>query len=157
MAARLLGAAPHALAVRVVVACADTGAVLFEDSLSLRNASRVDYTGPPCERCTLSVVPAWNPSLRLSQEISLRAVASGFLSDSGSEPAQTPSPPPTPPPQPPTPTTEPRDPNKAPLVMAVGVGFLIVGPVCIGLFFYVNRRKEEGNPTALLAGSLSGA
>jgi hypothetical protein len=143
MPAFLLGAVPHALVVRVRISPAGSSAVLFEDSISLLGESRIEYSGPPCESCILSVVPAWNQSLVLSQPISIRGPELSPESEAVQPTSAASQPPPAP-----TATPEPADPNKSPLVMAVGIGFIVIGPVCIGLFFYINRRTaNEGDPS----------
>jgi hypothetical protein len=129
--------------VRVLISSSST--IVFNNSISLLFTSAIEYSGDTCDNCILSIVSLWDPSLLLSQPISIREL------DASTEPATTgstflPAP---------TGTTVPADPNKSPLVIAVGIGFLILGPVCIGVFFYVNRRTAtEVVDSEIWAGSL---
>jgi hypothetical protein len=43
----------------------------------------------------------------------------------------------------PSPSATPRDPNKSPLVIGVGLGFLFGGLLLIVLFFWCNRNRQN--------------
>jgi hypothetical protein len=136
---RFLGASPHSMIVRILISDSDSNLVLFDESISLLNSTRIFLTGQVCEHCTFSVFATWNQSFQLSQQI--------VITD---EPDQT---------SPPFPTASSSrpDPNQSPLVMCVGIGFLLVGPLAIGLFFYINRRKPfEPLQSDILGDSLAG-
>jgi hypothetical protein len=132
MPASFLGAVPHSLIVTVILLETDSKNPLFETKVSLLNSPQIQYVGPSCTKCTFSVIPTWNSSLELSQQISI--ITNNQESRTNSDFSETAIP---------TITKSQSDPNQSALVMGVGVGFLLVGPLCIGLFFYVNRRKPE--------------
>jgi hypothetical protein len=55
----------------------------------------------------------------------------------------------------PSSSATPRDPNKSPLVIGVGLGFLLGGALLIVLFFWCNRNREDRTESNMKDQSMS--
>ncbi|KAH0795127.1 Clan SB, family S8, subtilisin-like serine peptidase [Histomonas meleagridis] len=139
----------------------DNNTILFTSFQSLLNPISIKYNGNKCIHCILSVVPAWHNNILGSCVTMIQPISIINRLDTIPEqfPLQLnekcPIPPGilTPTPMPPTPSPEPEKKKQSPLAMIVGILFLCLFALFIGVFFFVNRRKSDLTTALLLTNS----